>query len=58
MVEAEPVEDDLVISAPIGVGMPVMGLMPAAPANVPAQGMRPEAAQNAPLIQPAYIAPL
>ena len=51
-------EDDLVISAPIGVGMPVMGLMPAAPANVPAQGIRPEAAQNAPLIQPAYIAPL
>ena len=51
-------EDDLVISAPIGVGMPVMGppsaanglLMPAASANVPAQGSRPEAAQNAPFI--------
>ena len=51
-------EDDLVISAPIGVGMPVMGppsaanglLMPAASANVPAQGSRPEAAQNATFI--------
>ena len=65
VVEASPVEDDLVISAPIGVGMPVMGppsaanglLMPAAPANMPAQGIRPEAAQNAPLIQPLNIAP-